>query len=498
MAVAISSFIFATIKEFNSRILDGLGPFDHKVPVSLWKDEIGRLRIWADDVGAQRDGYLSLDYRLRDSLHLSNQVFQLLMRLRRGHRDIQKILVNVALSQDLTDPGEGNLANLESIYYSVHNIVDCLYQLSIAIRHPARHDYILGIQVSDIVELELFDQEQVLSRYPEAQRQIANQLGRAISLRRVILRGRKRHHEELAMNMYRALYSEPDTAFTHFRQISLLHFGPEMSSDGLNYSYAAILERWDHEKALAFFPSHSAHTEPAKCPYCSFIITTSSERDWAQHVLDDIMPYVCVFPDCPSSLRLYENRQVWFEHVQRHFTLFGAIGELKCPLCMLSMKTETEWESHVSEHLETLALIALRPHPIEVNKQAFMGNQVYAGYGADAGAFDQGIGASILGHGEGSSDSTKGKRKMQARDQDFEEWPISGADQLPGFVDCMYLPTLTRTTPYNKQAVATRGRDLRTYVLSKESDHSWHDFDLDESWGYDGQGFECADSFLSS
>ncbi|OJI81536.1 hypothetical protein ASPTUDRAFT_833236 [Aspergillus tubingensis CBS 134.48] len=60
----------------------------------------------------------------------------------------------------------------------------------------------------------------------------------------------------------------------------------------------------------------------------------------------------------------------------------------------------------------------------------------------------------------------------------------------------MYLPTLTRTTPYKKQAVATRGRDLRTYFLSKESDHSWHDFDLDESWGYDGQGFECADSFL--
>ncbi|OJJ71436.1 hypothetical protein ASPBRDRAFT_44376, partial [Aspergillus brasiliensis CBS 101740] len=60
----------------------------------------------------------------------------------------------------------------------------------------------------------------------------------------------------------------------------------------------------------------------------------------------------------------------------------------------------------------------------------------------------------------------------------------------------MYLPTLTRTTPYNKQAAATRGRDLRNIYKSKESVHSWHDFDLDESWGYDGQGFECADSFL--
>ncbi|RDH34244.1 hypothetical protein BDQ94DRAFT_142373 [Aspergillus welwitschiae] len=31
----------------------------------------------------------------------------------------------------------------------------------------------------------------------------------------------------------------------------------------------------------------------------------------------------------------------------------------------------------------------------------------------------------------------------------------------------MYLPTLTRTTPYNRQAAATRGRDLRTYVCPK-------------------------------
>ena len=41
-------------------------------------DEIGRFRVWLGNVGAHRLGRVSLDYRLRDALHMRESVLDLL------------------------------------------------------------------------------------------------------------------------------------------------------------------------------------------------------------------------------------------------------------------------------------------------------------------------------------------------------------------------------------------------------------------------------------
>lgn len=42
-----------------------------------WVDEMGRLRIWAANIGAHQKDQSSLDFRLRDASHISKQVIKL-------------------------------------------------------------------------------------------------------------------------------------------------------------------------------------------------------------------------------------------------------------------------------------------------------------------------------------------------------------------------------------------------------------------------------------
>ena len=82
MAISISTSIIACLKAFNAFVED-LQALNGKNPASFllinaWQDELGRLRIWAANVGAHQTNQSSLDYRLRDSSHIREQIVKLL------------------------------------------------------------------------------------------------------------------------------------------------------------------------------------------------------------------------------------------------------------------------------------------------------------------------------------------------------------------------------------------------------------------------------------
>jgi hypothetical protein len=61
-------------------LIDGLEATDDDPPVSFsdWETELGRFRLWGNNIGAAKAGHAGLDYRLRESSYVSQNVSALL------------------------------------------------------------------------------------------------------------------------------------------------------------------------------------------------------------------------------------------------------------------------------------------------------------------------------------------------------------------------------------------------------------------------------------
>lgn len=61
--------------------------FALQIPLVRLKDDLGRLRIWAENAGAHRSGRMSLDYKLREATRVKHEVVDLLQELQTTIRD---------------------------------------------------------------------------------------------------------------------------------------------------------------------------------------------------------------------------------------------------------------------------------------------------------------------------------------------------------------------------------------------------------------------------
>ncbi|KAF2873673.1 hypothetical protein BDV95DRAFT_351021 [Massariosphaeria phaeospora] len=52
------------------------------------------------------------------------------------------------------------------------------------------------------------------------------------------------------------------------------------------------------------------------CPYCHVMCPSRQGKGkaWRSHVLHDLQPYVCTYPDCLTGEQLYTSRYTWLEH----------------------------------------------------------------------------------------------------------------------------------------------------------------------------------------
>ncbi|BCS12535.1 hypothetical protein RIB2604_02000600 [Aspergillus luchuensis] len=263
MAQAISSTVFAIILQLGHWIsVVQLGLFHDQVPVSLWEDEIGRLRVWAVDVGADERSSLSLDYRLRDSSHLKDQISNLLEQLQRSCEKLLEIAnpgsadgklpdsdMNEKIQTKLqTESQAESQTELQSIYHSVHNIVDCLFRIAPAIRQPARNHFVLGIKESGELPFEYSERHLVLENYSRADLRIVDRLATAISLRRKMLQYRRECHSNLAIGLDKLEEGESDTP--NFVNRDMLQLGELEELKDSNCSRAALLEQ-EGDEAMA-------------------------------------------------------------------------------------------------------------------------------------------------------------------------------------------------------------------------------------------------------
>src|SRR5277367_3225623 len=116
MATSISSLLIECLSLFNAQVArDELVAHDAEVPQSLWLDELGRLRIWAANIGAHQVGQSSLDYRLRDASHIKDQISTLLLALQDTFQDLEEVLMESSNDHEQMSDSE-ETSEIQQIY----------------------------------------------------------------------------------------------------------------------------------------------------------------------------------------------------------------------------------------------------------------------------------------------------------------------------------------------------------------------------------------------
>jgi hypothetical protein len=170
-----------------------------------------------------------------------------------------------------------------------------------------------------------------------------------------------------------------------------------------------------------------------ECPYCYIICPAryGRGRPWRTHLLQDLQPYSCTYPDCDSPELLFRSRREWAEHEashrkvwrcaehpeavykspsglenhlrQEHLDSFPEsqlskiveLGEAstvdlrpKCPICHASADMEGlgGFHNHIANHLERIATFAL-PHGVEDASEGASGD-AHRGGSTNSGSQD--------------------------------------------------------------------------------------------------------------
>ena len=393
VSVSISRLIRSGLSSYEdlvSRLKENeqLGKPTWSVPADLWEDELGRLRVWAANIGAHQIDQSSLDFRLRDASHIRQQVIELLQDLRHTVEEAEGVTNNqggVDVDHNVDDEAssEEDETESEQLYANVVSIISCLFQMSMLVRRPARHNFLTEEQPSDISAFEPFDINHVKDKYPRTPEGLAERLGQAMTQRRKQLKYRERHHAKLSQGLdamsenhaqeKESILSETDA--TYFNPRAIDDEDDSSKSDYSQTSYASTLSSGG-DITIPAPPKGAIGGQSFECPYCYFLITAKDTRSWHKHVFLDLQPYICTVSGCPTGHKLYSTQHDWARHLKiSHPTEWGRAPQTvtkspmtraraqdlsaTCPLCQSNFDSDKLLERDLARHLQELALFVL-------------------------------------------------------------------------------------------------------------------------------------------
>lgn len=373
-------------------------------------DELGRFQAWAGNISAHRRGRSSLDYRLRDASHIKEKARMLIsdltglihrsectselvlqtiandsqtaLQIFRGERipwDKRTLQINsdseVTDSEIESDPDSSDgETELRQLMTSIHDTITFLLRLSMAIRNPAPYDQYMNSAKISTSHFQHFDIKHVEEKFPEAPKEVAIALGKAISRRREYFKYRESHNKKLsdgliaiksAQNIEKEIDQDAKTKSIPLSTIAssipqevkakdyLLELEADQHSDsGQTQTSFATTAAGSQSRQAPDIPKEAREGNPFPCPFCFLIISVNSKRSWKKHVLKDLQPYSCTFPSCLNSKKLFERRHEWFQHeIQFHRRFWHCIEG-----CQAQFQSKEGLERHLMKHHDSCAV----------------------------------------------------------------------------------------------------------------------------------------------
>ncbi|KAI0861776.1 hypothetical protein F4860DRAFT_513568 [Xylaria cubensis] len=344
-------------------------------------------------------------------------------------------LLDPELMHYLVDDDDSTQSSLDKALDDIGHVVDCMLRLSVAIRNPAPHDqYMSRAGLQTLAYYEPYDIRHVQEKFSRIENKLAARLGAAITARRHFFQYREDHHARLSNGI-----GDDDSLTESGDQTTHASSIPERLKDTLDEDPLIGLDVQSVVSATSYAPSSynvdelrvppipkEYLTGPFLCPFCYLIIEINSRYDWKKHVFRDLQPYVCLAPSCSVQYHRFSRRSDWFQHMKKaHWRLWQCycgrhevfnnaeefhdhlrkthLSDLTlqqqdtfrqmcsqvdlsqatgpCPLCVeVHISSATQYVTHISHHLEQLALFAL---PQIINENDGTGSQNDSSEGKD-------------------------------------------------------------------------------------------------------------------
>ncbi|RYP19184.1 hypothetical protein DL765_003499 [Monosporascus sp. GIB2] len=377
--------------------------------ITAINDELARFKLWSGNIGAHRAGRSSLDYRLRDSSRLREQVAKLLDELTQSLDEVEAILSGKATpwDEEIRDGGELDVelndilkdeefefdSELDHLSVDITDIISSLLRLSMSIRNPAPHDRFMSAEYANAKHFNEFDVRHVEAKYKDANQELVRRLGEAISRRRQYFKYRESHHAKLSRGIN---FDEGSTeAGAKSTVASSVPLG--MKDSGKSAPAFGELDEDDRSETGISQTSYAT-----TAPGSEKLRVPPVPRQ--KHVLGDLRPYTCLFENCLTANKEYGRRHEWMDHVlQKHWKIWRCPGsceeswsseaglrqhlqklhsdiasggdlnaiiarserkkpldeKTECQLCKETLESIKQYQRHVGKHQVDLALFAL-------------------------------------------------------------------------------------------------------------------------------------------
>ncbi|KAF2464630.1 uncharacterized protein BDR25DRAFT_296597, partial [Lindgomyces ingoldianus] len=242
--------------------------------------------------------------------------------------DDAKASASDATEEDDEESEETPKSEIPRLLESIKFTIASLYR--IPIRKPAPLDRLKHKTSLDSSSYQHFDVLYVVDKFKDLNPDLATRLGKAITRRRQVLRYREDHKSSLDTSRVASsrftLRSKATTLIPG--DTSLIVSDTVLDSTAL---YPPSVAESKSSMASSFAGNDLAVEVPPRpkgedgyeldlfeCPYCLITKNITTDRQWKKHVLEDLQPYICTYEDCDLYDHFFENRDAWFKHEAQH------------------------------------------------------------------------------------------------------------------------------------------------------------------------------------
>ena len=279
-----------------------------------------------------------------------------------------------------SDLPDARINSLEEILEGISTDVECLVELTPALDCPAedseRGGTSSGIFSNNRLEAHRPFVEHISSKYPNADTKLVERLAKRTWEQYLRLMNERNINETQVEQAVYQLDTKTAVTGSKFHDSAIGSSLPATTTYAPTAAPSIVSSVPSVNKArLPVLSDAATRGEPFDCIACGKRLRVTNHQRWKDHLLDDLQPYVCVYPNCETVLEnslngCHSYRARWTEHLAaaHPFT-----ADQKCPLCLNDIGQSTEkFLRHVSQHLEELALIVL---PQEYDSDSDLGSE---------------------------------------------------------------------------------------------------------------------------